>query len=49
MITKVMIMQFYNREKELALMRLLKESNPFFLVITGKRRVGKIELIRQFN
>ena len=48
MITKVMIMQFYNREKELALMRLLKESSPSFLVITGKRRVGKTELIRQF-
>jgi AAA+ ATPase superfamily predicted ATPase len=48
MITKVMIMQFYNREKELALMQLLNDRNPSFLVITGKRRVGKTELIKQF-
>ena len=48
MITKIMIIQFYNREKELALMRLLKESTPSFLVITGKRRVGKTEFIKQF-
>lgn len=41
-------MQFYNREKELALMQLLKERSPSFLVITGKRRVGKTELIKQF-
>ncbi len=48
MITNVMIMQFYNREKELALMQLLNDRNPSFLVITGKRRVGKTELIKQF-
>jgi AAA+ ATPase superfamily predicted ATPase len=41
-------MQFYNREKELALMQLLNDRNPSFLVITGKRRVGKTELIKQF-
>lgn len=49
MITKIIIMQFYNREKELALMSLLDKSKPSFLVITGKRRVGKTELIRQFS
>jgi Cdc6-like AAA superfamily ATPase len=41
MITKIIIMQFHNREKELALMSLLDKSKPSFLVITGKRRVGK--------
>ena len=49
MITNVMIMQFYNREKELALTRLLNKNSSYFLLITGKRRVGKTELIRQFN
>ncbi|MDW7733720.1 MAG: hypothetical protein SCH66_14985 [Methanolobus sp.] len=29
-------------------MPLLDKSKPSFLVITGKRRVGKIELIEQF-
>ncbi|WP_246275868.1 ATP-binding protein [Methanolobus zinderi] len=42
-------MDFYNREKELALMSLLDKSKPSFLVITGKRRVGKTELIKQFS
>ncbi|WP_238380667.1 ATP-binding protein [Methanolobus vulcani] len=42
-------MEFYNREKELALMSLLDKSKPSFLVITGKRRVGKTELIKQFS
>jgi len=49
MITKIIIMEFYNREKELALMSLLDKSRPSFLVITGKRRVGKTELIKQFS
>ncbi|QLC50119.1 ATP-binding protein [Methanolobus zinderi] len=49
MITKIIIMDFYNREKELALMSLLDKSKPSFLVITGKRRVGKTELIKQFS
>ncbi|MDN5310470.1 MAG: hypothetical protein PWP14_1864 [Methanolobus sp.] len=40
-------MRFYNREKELALMFLLDRNKPSFLVITGKRRIGKTELIRQ--
>ncbi|WP_245747972.1 ATP-binding protein [Methanolobus profundi] len=42
-------MEFYNREKELTLMSLLDKSKPSFLVITGKRRVGKTELIKQFS
>lgn len=46
MITKIIIMQ-YSKEKELALMSLLDKSKPSFLVITGKRRVGKTEPIRQ--
>ncbi len=49
MITKIIIMDFYNREKELSLMSLLDRSKPSFLVITGKRRVGKTELIKQFS
>jgi Predicted ATPase (AAA+ superfamily) len=49
MITKIIIMEFYNREKELELMELLDRSKPSFLVITGKRRVGKTELIKQFS
>ena len=43
-----MIMQFYNREQELKLMDILHESRPSLLVVTGKRRVGKTELIKQF-
>jgi AAA+ ATPase superfamily predicted ATPase len=49
MVTKIIIMEFYNRENELALMELLDKSKPSFLVITGKRRVGKTELIKQFS
>jgi len=41
-------MKFYNREKELELMELLNKKPPGFLVITGKRRVGKTELIKEF-
>ncbi|WP_242492629.1 ATP-binding protein [Methanolobus psychrotolerans] len=42
-------MQFYNRKKELEHMGMLDASKPSFLVITGKRRVGKTELIRQYS
>ena len=48
-ITKIIIMQFYNRQKELKLMELLDQGKPSFFVITGKRRVGKTELIKQFT
>lgn len=41
-------MRFYEREKELTLMEMLKNAPPSFLVITGRRRVGKTELIREF-
>lgn len=41
-------MKFYNRKKELELMELLNRKHPGFLVITGKRRVGKTELIKEF-
>ncbi len=41
-------MKFYNREKELELMELLNSKKPGFLVVTGRRRVGKTELIKEF-
>lgn len=41
-------MKFYNREQELAMMEHLFRTSPSFLVITGRRRVGKTELIREF-
>ncbi len=43
-----MIMKFYNRQRELELLDLLYGSRPSLLVLTGKRRVGKTELIKQF-
>ncbi|MDI6801716.1 MAG: ATP-binding protein [Thermodesulfovibrionales bacterium] len=40
---------FINREKELeALGSAYKESKAQFIVIYGKRRVGKTELVKQF-
>lgn len=41
-------MKFYNREKELGLMEHLNSKKPGFLVVTGRRRVGKTELIKEF-
>ena len=41
-------MRFYNRERELALLEELDAIRPSFLVILGRRRVGKTELIREF-
>ena len=43
-----MTMRFYNREAEMELMETLYGSKPSFLVLTGKRRVGKTELLKQF-
>lgn len=48
MIIYIMIMKFYNRERELELLDMLYKSRPSLLVVTGKRRVGKTELIKQF-
>ncbi len=42
-------MKFYNREKELKVMKTLYKSRPSFVVLTGKRRVGKTELIKEFS
>jgi len=42
-------MKFYNRKKELELLETLYRNKPSFVVITGKRRVGKTELIKQFS
>lgn len=41
-------MKFYNRTAELEEMKVLGKSRPSFLVITGKRRVGKTELILHY-
>lgn len=41
-------MKFYDREAEMKLMDTLYRSKPSFLVLTGKRRVGKTELLKQF-
>jgi AAA+ ATPase superfamily predicted ATPase len=48
MIIYIMVMKFYNRERELELLDMLYKSRPSLLVVTGKRRVGKTELIKQF-
>jgi len=41
-------MRFYNRDKERGIMEQLYGTGPSFLVITGRRRVGKTELIKEF-
>lgn len=45
----VRAMEFYNREKELELLETLYKNKPSFVVLTGKRRVGKTELIKEFS
>jgi len=45
-------MKFYNREKELGILaRLstLSRTSSHMVVVTGRQRVGKTELIRQFS
>lgn len=42
-------MKFYNREKELGLLETLYSNMPSFVVVTGRRRVGKTELIKRFS
>jgi len=41
-------MRFYDRENELALLETLDAHRPSFLVLMGRRRVGKTELVRRF-
>lgn len=41
-------MRFYDREKELKILDRLNSSKPAFALLTGKRRVGKTELIKEF-
>ena len=41
-------MKFYDREKELELLEFSNTRRPSFVVISGKRRVGKTELIKKF-
>ncbi len=41
-------MKFYNRTLELRELTHLNKKKPSFIVVTGKRRIGKTELIRQF-
>ena len=42
--------QFINRERELGfLQELWKQKHPQFIVLWGKRRVGKTELVKQFS
>ncbi|WP_292616404.1 ATP-binding protein [Methanocalculus sp. MSAO_Arc1] len=48
MITIIIIMRFYGRRDELRLMEHLYAQSPSFLVVTGRRRVGKTELILEF-
>ena len=42
-------MRFINREEDLRSLNVKwKENKPHFVIIYGKRRVGKTELIKQF-
>ena len=41
-------MDFFGRKSELALLESLSAKGGGFIVITGRRRVGKTELVRQF-
>ncbi len=46
MIISIITMKFYGRERELRLMEHPYARAPSFLVVTGRRRVGKTELKR---
>jgi len=41
-------MKFHNREDELQELHLLRNTPPSMVVLTGRRRVGKTELIKKF-
>jgi AAA+ ATPase superfamily predicted ATPase len=47
-IITIITMRFYGRTAELKLMEHLYAAAPSFLVVTGRRRIGKTELIREF-
>ncbi len=47
-IIDIIKMEFINRKNELKEMSFLEKKKPSFLVITGKRRVGKTELILHY-
>ncbi|NLN08847.1 MAG: ATP-binding protein [Methanoculleus thermophilus] len=47
-IISIITMRFYGRERELQLMEHLYARTPSFLVVTGRRRVGKTELVKEF-
>ncbi|MEW5897529.1 MAG: ATP-binding protein [Nanoarchaeota archaeon] len=47
MIIKIIKMKFYDREAELKEFQTLSSYRPSFLVVTGKRRIGKTELALQ--
>jgi uncharacterized protein len=42
-------MEFYDREEELALIEKLERNRPGIVVIVGRRRIGKTELIKVFT
>ena len=48
MIISIITMKFYGRERDLRLMEHPYARAPSFLVVTGRRRVGKTELIKEF-
>ena len=41
-------MKFHNRKDELQEVNLLRNAMPSMFVLTGRRRVGKTELIKKF-
>ena len=47
----LLIMKFYNREKEIAELKRVQElafgQNSRMIVVTGRRRIGKTSLIKQ--
>ncbi|MCI0481930.1 MAG: ATP-binding protein, partial [Candidatus Dadabacteria bacterium] len=41
-------MKFYDRKSEMGVLETLYRGAPSFVVLTGRRRVGKTEIIKQF-
>ena len=48
---QIIIMKFYNREKEVAELKRVQElaftQNSRMIVVTGRRRIGKTSLIKE--